>query len=148
MPKLLVLLQNVHDYVHDLPMKSNYSGPYLYTGNVDIKTWSTLSKLAKEEALSKEWYVYYSFRNPQTGKLARQNNIKTGINSLKTKKERHEKLVKIKDNLLFLLKTGFSPYTDNSELEKKTLNKLDAEINGITIFPVFDEKKPHKAPVI
>lgn len=148
MPKLLVLLQNVHDYVHDLPMKSNYSGPYLYTGNVDIKTWSTLSKLAKEEALSKEWYVYYSFRNPQTGKLARQNNIKTGINSLKTKKERHEKLVKIKDNLLFLLKTGFSPYADNSELEKKTLNKLDAEINGTTIFPVFDEKKPQKAPVI
>ena len=79
MPKLLVLLQNVHDYVHYLPMKPNYSGPYLYTGNVDIKTWSTLSKEAKEKALSKEWYVYYSFRNPQTGKtikIAAKNVVK------------------------------------------------------------------------
>jgi integrase len=148
MSKLLVLLQNVHDIVHDLPMKSNYSGPHIYTGNVDIKSWSTLSKVDQKNAMSKEWYVYYSFRNPQTGKLVRQTNIKTGINSLKTKQERHKKLVKIKDNLLFLLKTGFSPYADNFELEKKTLNKFDAKINGTTIFPVIEEKKPQKAPVL
>lgn len=148
MPKLLVLLQNVHDYVHDLPMKPNYSGPYIYTGNVDIKTWSTLSKVEKEEALSKEWYVYYSFRNPQTGKLVRQTNIKTGVNSFKTKQERYAKLVTIQDNLLFLLKRGFSPYTDNSILEEKTLQKLDSEINGTTTIPVVKEKKPEKIPVV
>lgn len=147
MPKLLVLLQNVHDYVHDLPMKSNYSGPYIYTGNVNIKAWSTLSKLVKEEALTKEWYVYYSFRNPQTGKLVRQTNIKTGINSLKTKHERYAKLEATKDNLLFLLKRGFNPYADNSILEEKTLQKLDAEINGTTTAPIFKEKKPEKIPV-
>jgi integrase len=148
MPKLLVLLQNVHDYVHDLPMKSNYSGPYIYTGNVDIKAWSTLSKLAKEEALSKEWYVYYSFRNPKTGKLVRQTNIKTGVNSLKTKQERFAKLATIQDNLLFLLKRGFNPYADNSILEEKTFQKLDAEINGTTTAPVAKEKKPEKIPVL
>lgn len=148
MPKLLVLLQNVHDYVHDLPMKSNYSGPYIYTGNVDIKTWSKLSKSAQEEALSKEWYVYYSFRNPITGKLVRQTNIKTGVNSLKTKQERYEKLATIKDNLLFLLKTGFNPYADNSILEEKTLQKLDAEINGTTTTPAIAEKKPKKTTVV
>jgi hypothetical protein len=147
MPKLLVLLQNVHDYVHDLPMKSNYSGPHIYTGNVDIKAWSTLSKLAKEEALSKEWYVYYSFRNPQTGKLVRQTNIKTGVNSLKTKQERYAKLATIQDNLLFLLKRGFNPYADNSILEEKTLQKLDAKINGTTSDPVLKEKEPEKIPV-
>ena len=148
MPKLLVLLQNVHDYVHDLPMKSNYSGPYIYTGNVDIKAWSTLSKLVKEEALSKEWYVYYSFRNPQTGKLVRQTNIKTGVNSHKTKQERYAKLATIQDNLLFLLKRGFNPYADNTKLEEKTLQKLDAEINGTTTDPFLKEKDPEKTPVV
>jgi hypothetical protein len=147
MPKLLVLLQNVHDYVHDLPMKPNYSGPHIYTGNVDIKTWSTLSKLEKEQSISKEWYVYYAFRNPQTGKLVRQTNIKTGVNSLKTKQERCAKLVTIQDNLLFLLKRGFNPYADNSILEEKTLQKLDAKINGNTSDPVAKEKKPEKIPV-
>lgn len=148
MSKLLVLLQNVHDYVHDLPMKSNYSGPYIYTGNVDIKAWSTLSKLVKEEALSKEWYVYYSFRNPQTGKLVRQTNIKTGVNSHKTKQERYAKLATIQDNLLFLLKRGFNPYADNTKLEEKTLQKLDAEINGTTTDPFLKEKDPEKTPVV
>ncbi|WP_369753292.1 tyrosine-type recombinase/integrase [Flavobacterium sp. WC2409] len=129
-------------------MKPNYSGPYIYTGNVDIQLWSTLSKLTKEEALSKEWYVYFSFRNPQTGKLVRQTNIKTGVNSLKTKKERYAKLETIKDNLLFLLKKGFNPYVDNSILEEKTLQKLDTEINGTTANPVITaEKKPEKIPV-
>lgn len=149
MSKLLVLLQNVHDIVHDLPMKSNYSGPFIYTGSVDIKAWSKLSKSEQEEALSKEWYVYYSFRNPKTGKLVRQSNIKTGVNSLKTKQERYDKLVTIKDNLLFLLKTGFNPYIDNSTLEQKTLQKLDAEINGTTTsIPVSKQKKPEKIVVV
>ena len=148
MPKLLVLLQNVHDYVHDLPMKSNYSGPYIYTGNVDITTWSTLSKLEKEEALSKEWYVYYSFRNPQTGKLVRQTNIKTGVNSLKTKKERYAKLEDIKLNLLLLLKKGFNPYDDNSLMGQKVLKKLDDKIDSFGIPPIAVEIKPEKIPVI
>jgi integrase len=147
MPKLLVLLQNVHDYVHDLPMKPNYSGPHIYTGNVDIKTWSTLSKLEKEQSISKEWYVYYAFRNPQTGKLVRQTNIKTGVNSLKTKQERYTKLATIRDNLLFLLKKGFNPYADNSQLEVKTLRNLDAQINGSKTIPVSLEKLTQKSPV-
>lgn len=147
MSKLLVLLQNVHDIVHDLPMKSNYSGPYIYTGNIDIKAWSKLSKSTQEEALLKEWYVYYSFRNPQTGKLVRQSNIKTGVNSLKTKNERYAKLEAIKDNLLFLLKRGFNPYADNTALKEKTLQKLDAEINGNIASPVVQvEKQTQKIP--
>lgn len=149
MPKLLVLLQNVHDYVHYLPMKPNYSGPYLYTGNVDIKTWSTLSKEAKEKALAKEWYVYYSFRNPQTGKLVRQTNIKTGVNSFRTKQERYTKLVAIHDSLLFILKRGFSPFANNTILEDETLQKLDAEINGTAFTTkVSKEINTEKIPVV
>jgi integrase len=147
MSKLLVLLQNVHDIVHDLPMKSNYSGPSIYAGKIDIKSWSNLSKADQENALSKEWHVYYSFRDPKTGALKRQPNIKTGVNTFKTKKERYEKLVAIRDNLLFLLKKGFNPYADNSQLEEKTLRNLDAQINGTKTIPVSLEKVVQKSPV-
>lgn len=121
MSSILLLLQNVHDIVHDLPMKSNYSGPYIYTGGVDITTWSKLSKSVKEVALSKEWYVYYSFRNPETGKLVRQPNSKTGIKSIKDGIERYEKLKAIQETILFLLKKGFNPYFDNIPLENNLI---------------------------
>ncbi|WP_188224802.1 hypothetical protein [Aestuariibaculum marinum] len=50
-------------------MKINYSEPKFYTGGVDVNQWSKLSKKEQKEALEKEWYVYYTFRNPKTGKL-------------------------------------------------------------------------------
>lgn len=50
-------------------MKLNYSEPKIFTGGVDINSWSKLSASAKKDALSKSWYVYYSCRNPNTGKL-------------------------------------------------------------------------------
>jgi hypothetical protein len=36
------------DRVHDLPMKLNYSEPKIYTGGVDINTWSKLSVKEKK----------------------------------------------------------------------------------------------------
>jgi hypothetical protein len=66
-------------------MKLDYSEPKIFTGGTDINSWSKLSNREKKEALSKRWYVYYSFRNPKTGKLARQTNIKAGANNLKIK---------------------------------------------------------------
>jgi hypothetical protein len=62
------------------------------------------------------------------------------VNNLKTKQEPYTKLVRIKDNLLFLLKTRFKFYADNFELEKKTLNTIDIQINGATIKFVSVEK--------
>ena len=76
MSKLLLLLLAVHDTVHDLPMKTNYSEPKIFTGKVDVSKWNKLSKQEQNEAISKDWYVYYSFRNPKTGKLVRQNKYK------------------------------------------------------------------------
>lgn len=52
MSKLLVLSQRVHDIIHDLPIKNNYSGSYIYTGNIDIKAWSKLSKSTQKEGLT------------------------------------------------------------------------------------------------
>ena len=71
-----LLLRTVHENVHDFKMIQPYSNPKIYTGGVDILGWPKLSKAQKSEALSKEWYVYYSYRDPKTQKLKRQPNIK------------------------------------------------------------------------
>ena len=45
--------QNAYESAYDLSMKKNYSNPKIYDANGD---------------LSKRWYVYFSYRNPETGK--------------------------------------------------------------------------------
>ncbi|WP_051080740.1 tyrosine-type recombinase/integrase [Psychroflexus tropicus] len=74
-------------------------------------------KKKKKEALSKSWYVYYSYRDPKTGKLKRQTNIKGGVYQLKTKRERYSFLRTMREALSKLLELGFNPYEDNSHLE-------------------------------
>lgn len=49
-----------HDLEHDLKVLPLFSTPKIYTAKGD---------------LSKRWYVYFSFRNPETGKLIRMANI-------------------------------------------------------------------------
>ena len=125
MSKLLLLLLAVHDTVHDLPMKTNYSEPKIFTGKVDVSKWNKLSKEEQNNAISKSWHVYYSFRNPQTGMLERQTNVKLDANRIKTAKERFEYLKTVQQNLSILLKKGYNPYQDNTELNNKYFNKTD-----------------------
>jgi hypothetical protein len=94
MSSILVLLQNVHETVHVFNMKLNYSEPKIFTGGVDISKWNKLSKEEQKAALEKDWYLYYSFRHPQTGKLTRMPNIKGGINRIKNKAQRMKFLLK------------------------------------------------------
>ena len=147
MSSILLLLQNVHDIVHDLPMKSNYSGPYIYTGGVDITTWSKLSKSVKEVALSKEWHVYYSFRNPETGKLVHQTNIKYEANRYKTAKDRFEYLKNIQFKISILLKKGYNPFLDNAELTNKYYGKVNP-VNTNTEVITEKEIIPEQVPVV
>ncbi|WP_396167755.1 tyrosine-type recombinase/integrase [Flavobacterium sp.] len=140
MSSIFLLLQTVHDIVHDLPMTSNFSKPKIYTGGADISQWNKLSKQEKEDALSKDWYAYFSFRNPKTGKLERQSNIKAGVNRLKTKEERIDMLEKIQAKIIFLLKQGFNPYQDNSLLEEK-LDPKKGIINTPVVIPIEVEEK-------
>lgn len=125
MSELFLLLQNVHTIVHTFPMKNAFSKPKIYTGGVDISQWRKLSKSEKELALSKDWYVYFKYRNPATGKLTRQSNIKAGVNRLKSMEERINMLEKFQSKLLFLLEQGFNPYQDNSLLEEKINGKKE-----------------------
>ncbi len=134
MSKLFLLLQNVHTIVHTFQMKNAFSKPKIYTGGVDIRQWNKLSKSEKELALGKDWYVYFKYRNPETGKLTRQSNIKAGVNRLKSKEERINMLEKFQAKLLFLLEHGFNPYQDNSLLEEKINGKKEvAQISEIKI---------------
>ncbi|WP_223154832.1 tyrosine-type recombinase/integrase [Aestuariibaculum sediminum] len=106
-------------------MKINYSEPKFYTGGVDVNQWSKLSKKEQKEALEKEWYVYYTFRNPKTGKLTRQTNIKGGVNKHKDRRTRLHLLNVMKESLLVVLREGFNPYEDNRSLTEYLLDKLD-----------------------
>ena len=104
MSTISLLLQAVHVSVHDLPMKTNYSEPKIFTGGVEFSQWNKLSKQAQQEAISKDWYVYYSVRNPETEKLVRQPNIKQEANRIKTPKERLQYLITLQQDLSVLLK--------------------------------------------
>ncbi|NDP22210.1 MAG: site-specific integrase [Paludibacter sp.] len=132
MSKILLALLTVHDTVHDsvhknlnsLLKKMNYSIPKIFTGGCDIAIWSKLSPSEQEKALSKDWYIYYSFRDVDSGKLKRMPNIKAGVNKYKTKSERLKILNHLRDNLEYFLEKGLIPYIDNDlsilNEEKKT----------------------------
>jgi integrase len=143
MPSFFLLLQGVHDRVHDLPMKLNYSEPKIFTGGVDITTWSKLSAKEKKSALSKSWYVYYSFRDPKTGRLKRQTNIKAGVNLYKDKKSRLYILNQLKESLEYILEKVFNNYKDNSSLAEFIEQLLSTEKSEIKNKPTQEE-----APVV
>ena len=105
--------ENEHDLEHTLEHKRQFSEPKIFDANGD---------------LGKRWYVYFSYRNPISGKLQRQKNIYGKANRFKTKSERYAILNLYKKRLSKLLKEGYSPYTDNAELHQK---KVDQESNLI-----------------
>lgn len=63
-------------------MSKNYSIG-LYTGGVEIDKWDSLTKQEKTKSLKKSWFLFWRFRNPETGNLERQKNLKGGVNYLK-----------------------------------------------------------------
>ena len=95
--------ESEHVLEHDLAHKSFYSTPKIYTANGN---------------LNKRWYVYFSFRNPETGKLKRIKNIYGKANLHKTKEDRLAVLTAYRRSLIKLLKAGYSPFEDNAALIK------------------------------
>jgi len=106
MLKITVHLLNEYGNEYDLTAKKKFSEPKIYDANGD---------------LSQRWYLYFSFRNPQTGLLEKQNPIYGNANTFKTKQERYQILNTYRKSLRKLLLDGFSPYEDNND-------KLEAEI--------------------
>lgn len=123
MSKIKDLLDTIHKNVHGFEMKRNYSEPKIYTGGIKIKEWKHLSEIEKVKALKKNWYLYYSFRNPATELLERQPNIKLGVNWYKTKEERFEILDNYKKSLSILLKNGYNPYDEEETVEAEIIEE-------------------------
>ncbi|SNR80481.1 Site-specific recombinase XerD [Maribacter sedimenticola] len=96
--------ESEHVLEHDLSAKSNFSTPKIYTAKGD---------------LTKRWYVYFSFRDPITKKLVRMKNIYGKANKYKTKADRLTILTAYRNNLLKLLKQGYSPFENNESIKRK-----------------------------
>jgi integrase len=147
MSKIFLHLQKVHDLVHDLEhfskinhfnllKQKDFTVPKIFTGGVNILLWNQLNESEKANALSKSWYIYYSFRDAKTGKLKRMPNIKGNTNKLKTKKERVEYLNALSIALEFLLERGFNPnITNNIEelLDRKQFETSKGNNTSIAI---------------
>lgn len=111
MSKIIALLTNEHASAHVLSLKKKYSTPNIYDANGD---------------LSKRWYVYYSFRNPETDKLERQTHIYAGVNKFKTLRERKNAIKILAQAVENILESGYDPYeveeiVSTSEEKKYTI---------------------------
>ena len=99
-----------YESAYDLTLKKNFSNPKIYNASGDI---------------SKRWYVYFSFREPKSGKLKRLTPFYGIANKFKTKEERMEVLMVYRRTLLKLLNQGYNPFADNSELYQRLYSKKD-----------------------
>ena len=90
-----------------------YSEPKIYHGG-------------KNYDLSKRWYVYFSYRNPKTGKMEKSKNYYHRANQLFQNKE--DRLVYLKELqrvIKSLLKKGYSPYDIEVKAIGTANNQLD-----------------------
>src|SRR5210317_98561 len=87
--------ENAYESAYDLSIKKNFSNPKIYSANGDLK---------------KRWYIYFSYRNPETGKLKRVTPFYGNVNKYKTKEQRFEALTVYRKVLLKLLKQGYNPF--------------------------------------
>ena len=109
MPSVYKLLIESHFLPHDLGKKKRQYG------KISLFDW--------EGDLSKQWYVYYSYRHPITGKLTRQNNLYGHINSFDSLKDRRREAAHLIEALEQWLDEGNSPY--NAEPRKpKTISLI------------------------
>ncbi|MDN3665779.1 tyrosine-type recombinase/integrase [Algibacter miyuki] len=125
--------ESEHDLEHNSPLKTLFSVPKIYSAKGD---------------LSKRWYVYFSYRNPKTGKLQRMQNVYGKTNKYNTKEDRLFILTVYKRNLLKLLKEGFNPFEDNRDLLAK--RKVKEKRSKVEQKPeaVKSEEKDSTAPAM
>jgi len=114
MSKLRELLKVAYDSAYEMPQKKLYSEPKIFDHGGDP---------------AKRWYVYFSFRNPDSGKMERQPTVDTGINQYKTLTEKRAAAEVCRRSLSGILKQGlYNPFTDEDAHvdEEKKLTVKDA----------------------
>ncbi|MFV0565771.1 MAG: tyrosine-type recombinase/integrase [Flavobacteriaceae bacterium] len=100
------------EYSNDNFVKK-YTKPRVYPKAVTEKPLSAFTDAEKNAILKKykRWYVYYSFINPSTDKMERQNVIYFNINrEYSDFDDRYKHINIIRNRVENLLKNGFSPY--------------------------------------
>ena len=112
MSKIIAFLTNAHASAHVLKLKKKYSTPNIYDANGD---------------LSKRWYVYYSFRNPETDKLERQTHIYAGVNKFKNLRERKNAIKILAQAVENILENGYNPYEDEEIVATENDKKYNIE---------------------
>ena len=85
---------------------------------------------------SKRWYVYFYYRNPQTGKMERQSPIYQNANRIKDARERKKYLTDIRNVLEKMLNEGCVPTATNfiCRLPPKTSAKSTGSIRFFFTF--------------
>lgn len=112
MPKITEILKIEYANEYVLGYNKPYSEPKIYDANGDING---------------RWYVYYSFRNPETGKLERQAPIYAGVNQFKNLKERREAIKILRESVSLILKNGYNPFSSEPNIDEiKKYNVSDA----------------------
>ena len=97
-------VESAYESAYDLTVKKNYSIPKIYIAGGDLK---------------KRWYIYFSYKDPKTGKMKRVTPFYGEANKYKTKEDRLIVLSAYRKKLLELLKKGYSPFEDNTDLHQK-----------------------------
>ena len=130
-------------------MNQPYSEPKIFTGGVNINHWKNLTTKEKKLALSKEWFVYYSYRDPESGKLKRQSHIKSGANRHKNMRARLSVLKTLQRNLFLLLENGFNPYEDNTANKARFLGNQKEVVTPTKIVPTHPttDSKQHQVEI-
>lgn len=97
-----------------LKIKNEYGKAYVFE-NVRKKLFSTPKIYNAANNMEVRWYVYFSYRNPVTGRLEKQTPIYSSVNSFHTIKERTKAIMILRNTVHQILKDGFNPYQDNDK---------------------------------
>ena len=110
-----------------IALKSAYKNAYSVKPYSDVKIYpSIISEKSKftdteKKELTKKgfrWYVYFSYLDPETGKMKRQPPITLNVNrQYPNFNDRRKRILIIRDEVQNLLENGYSPYPNNTELK-------------------------------
>ncbi|MGV6844553.1 MAG: tyrosine-type recombinase/integrase [Lutibacter sp.] len=112
MRNLIEILKFEHTNEHTFLVKKKFTPPKIYIADGNLK---------------KRWYVYFSFRNPKTGKLERMKNIYGDVNTYKTKEKRLALLTFYQRRIKQYLEDGYNPFLDNTSFHKEKQKDLIPE---------------------
>jgi len=102
----------------------------------DLKKPKQYGKISTYDAggnLEARWYIYFSFRNPETGKLERQPNIYLNFSDFDSIRARRKAIRIAVENLAEILQNGFNPYEDTSEDKIQVKNSRVINLNKTVV---------------